>query len=117
MEIDSGIGSDNWDEDDFEGAKQFGDRAKFVMKIGDENFPIGAWLVFKCCECNKPFTVGSEHLPILWLERFVNREREEQKLIVGAQVSILSKLMGILETCVCDYHPPHRFRPRWGFRP
>ena len=40
MEIDSGIDSDNWDEDDFEGAKQFGDRAKFVMKIGDENFPI-----------------------------------------------------------------------------
>ena len=113
MENNGGNNTDNWDDDDFDGTKRFGDRAEFVMKIGGDIFRNGARLVFKCCECEKLFTIGSDHVP-LRMGIYTYGAREQHELMAEAEVRILSRLMKTLGTCVCDYHPPaHRFLLGW----
>jgi hypothetical protein len=91
-----------WDDDDWDGPRPFGDRAKFLMMVGGDVFRNGATLVFECYECSKIRThTPREFIQVMGMVLSGGLERHERA--VKAELRLLRDLESSPGVCVCKY--------------
>ena len=92
---------DKWDDDYWDDTKYFGDRAKFLMKVGGDVFRNGATLVFVCCECNKIRTYTPKFFnQVMGMVSFGGAKRHEQA--VDRELMVLRSLRELSGVCICE---------------